>query len=1482
MMAERTEEQPGVRIRPRRQRKVLRAVVIWLVIALLTLPLAGVIAFANFYPEQWKAHTGRNAFPAKGPDGKTDQMAWEEVELIAGPVNEIPDNNSAGLSSDGQMMVFARQTPGGKSNLYISYRGEKENSFSEPELIETVNTEFNETEPSITLDGKHLLFSSDRPDGYGGTDIWVSPRTEYGWGTPVNLGPKVNSEFNERGPMMNPAKDKLYLSSDRPKEPTVGGARRRFWEDLVAGREATNFDIFCVDDMVLSKHANPLRDKKYRESIIADLGGTPETERAVERALEWFTRNQEPDGRWAMGKHGGKSDQDIAGTAMTVLAYYGWGARHDDDESKYQENLKKALGWLIAQCEKYKGDFSRGASQGMYGHGMATIALAEAYSITKDKMLLEPLKKAVKVIVDCQNREHGGWRYQTTSRDGDTSVFGWQMMALHCASVAGLEVPDETFDRAQKWLDRVGGGEHKGLYGYTGPSPKDAMTAEAMFVQQLLGAKPSDPRQVESAQYLSSYFDRRSKRRQGVLPNAKSQTNMYYWYYGFLAMYQHQGPEWKKWNRTVRQLLVDRQITEGPDAGAWKPGQWSAAGKIVSTAMGALSLEVYYRYLPMYRLDQSDATVLVRTFDKNLKTVWKPKPKRITPKVFLDIPLQARHIEAIESASDEHSITFSGEGDDAHAYFASNRVGGYGGYDIYRTRVIGGLIQANEVNVGDPINTPANEMAPVLTRGGFEMVFSSDRLAGDTEDTLLYRTELTPISDVQKALAFLHRIMWWLIGLLAGILTLLALLLWWLNAENREQVGLLMRCIMGSAGLHAIVLILLSLWMITAELVDAGGDPMEIAVDADSLASEKLSVNIREQVAEIKFTPEFVRLDANREPMLLPTITPINVSPRAMARSDFHVEVTQLQVETKETPTKEPQDHAEPDVAMIERVEFVTDVKLETKPEPAEKVEKTQPAEVAAAFQVTEAAPAMTESTDKAVEKPTNPASAAPVEPSEAAFDVTEVKSDPLKDVEHKDIPKPNVTKIGKVRFGSPDDNLEQRAKGSRQAKAGTAAAAAKMALTGGAPAMTNFVGKPMGGPAAPARPAARTSSGTGDVDISPLYAERGRSEQGAPRLIGPGEFISRKTPRMTIAEVTDLAAPADRKSNYELRNPLNRNKVLKRLGGSDETEKAIRLSLDWFTRTQEPDGRWDGGKHQGAKGHDIAATGFAMLCYFGWGAKHTEKGPYQLPMTKAVNWLVSQVGQDGDLTGGHSQGMYDQGIATMALAEAYGMTKDPALLDPVRRAVSFIIKAQSKEHGGWRYKATSRDGDTSVVGWQVMAITSARMAGLRVPEDPFILSAKWFDSVAGGQHKGRYSYQGNRNPTHIMTAEAMFCQQLLGLRPENPRMGDSANLIKINLPHEGKPNYYYWYYGCLSMFQHQGPIWELWNKQMKKTLLKIQVRKGDHAGSWEPKGQWANQGGRVMTTAMSTLSLEVYYRYLPMYSRPKYKPIDKDKAKDK
>ena len=151
-----------------------------------------------------------------------------------------------------------------------------------------------------------------------------------------------------------------------------------------------------------------------------------------------------------------------------------------------------------------------------------------------------------------------------------------------------------------------------------------------------------------------------------------------------------------------------------------------------------------------------------------------------------------------------------------------------------------------------------------------------------------------------------------------------------------------------------------------------------------------------------------------------------------------------------------------------------------------------------------------------------------------------------------------------------------------------------------------------------------------------------------------------------------------------------------------------------------------------------------------------------------------------------------------------------------------------------------------------------------------FQLAGAWLDQVASGPFKGRYAYQQNRQPSPAMTAEGMFCRQLMGVPPTDQRQAGSAAYLKSNLPNPGSPNYYYWYYACLALHQHRGPLWQEWNARMKPTLLTTQIKQGDDAGGWPDKGQWTKgKGGKIMSTAMSALSLEVYYRYLPMYALP-------------
>jgi hypothetical protein len=175
--------------------------------------------------------------------------------------------------------------------------------------------------------------------------------------------------------------------------------------------------------------------------------------------------------------------------------------------------------------------------------------------------------------------------------------------------------------------------------------------------------------------------------------------------------------------------------------------------------------------------------------------------------------------------------------------------------------------------------------------------------------------------------------------------------------------------------------------------------------------------------------------------------------------------------------------------------------------------------------------------------------------------------------------------------------------------------------------------------------------------------------------------------------------------------------------------------------------------------------------------------------------------------------------------------------------------------------------GDTSVLGWQIMALTSAKRAGIEVPQESFSVARHWLDLVERSSPPGLYAYQPQRQVTPAMTAEGMFVRQLLGADREDPRMRGSASYVLQHPPQwEPEANTYYWYYATLALFQHQGRPWQQWNEAVKEVLVENQRTADRVAGSWDPQGQWADVAGRIYQTAMATLTLEVYYRYLPSF----------------
>ncbi|MCH7792585.1 MAG: hypothetical protein IID31_09940 [Planctomycetes bacterium] len=313
-------------------------------------------------------------------------------------------------------------------------------------------------------------------------------------------------------------------------------------------------------------------------------------------------------------------------------------------------------------------------------------------------------------------------------------------------------------------------------------------------------------------------------------------------------------------------------------------------------------------------------------------------------------------------------------------------------------------------------------------------------------------------------------------------------------------------------------------------------------------------------------------------------------------------------------------------------------------------------------------------------------------------------------------------------------------------------------------------------------------------------------------------------------------------------------------------------LALEWLAMNQSDDGRWSGrdfphADDQGGKASfdfDSALTGLALMAFLGADHTHVENGPYRETVERAIDWLIGRQRPDGDMRFGET--MYSQGIATIAMAEAYAMTADPRLAEPVRRATAFIESARNDDEGGWRYEP-GQAGDSSVLGWQVMAIVSARRAGIDVSDESFEAARHWLDLASTPGARGLYAYQPGMEPTMAMTAESMFVQRLLGTPRHARRMRQSADFIIEQLPDwENDANTYAWYYATLALYQHGGDHWELWNAALMPELIGNQRTDGRAAGSWDPADKWSRIGGRVYQTAICALTLEVYYRYLPSF----------------
>ncbi len=333
------------------------------------------------------------------------------------------------------------------------------------------------------------------------------------------------------------------------------------------------------------------------------------------------------------------------------------------------------------------------------------------------------------------------------------------------------------------------------------------------------------------------------------------------------------------------------------------------------------------------------------------------------------------------------------------------------------------------------------------------------------------------------------------------------------------------------------------------------------------------------------------------------------------------------------------------------------------------------------------------------------------------------------------------------------------------------------------------------------------------------------------------------------------------------------RQQLLDEFGGTEASEAAVGKALKYLAKLQEKNGQWTliTDQHQpiGRFGHpvDTGVTGLATLCFLAANHRPDVDGPYREVVDRALKYLLDRQQNNGDLRGSKGN-MYNQAIATLALAEAAAMTEAEHYRQAARLGAMYIIKAQNSKHGGWRYKPRSNDGDTSVLGWQILALHSVEQLDTAIPAQTREQTFNWLNAVKAGQHgvQARYQPKGDTKVTPAITAQAALSRMLLGERlTDQQRQMIAGNLLRQS-PGRGKANYYYYYYASLVMMQIGGDAWSQWNDLARNHLVTKQVAKGKLAGSWSTNSEWGIKGGRIYTTAMATLTLQVYYRYLPMY----------------
>lgn len=339
--------------------------------------------------------------------------------------------------------------------------------------------------------------------------------------------------------------------------------------------------------------------------------------------------------------------------------------------------------------------------------------------------------------------------------------------------------------------------------------------------------------------------------------------------------------------------------------------------------------------------------------------------------------------------------------------------------------------------------------------------------------------------------------------------------------------------------------------------------------------------------------------------------------------------------------------------------------------------------------------------------------------------------------------------------------------------------------------------------------------------------------------------------------------------------------------------EGAILAALRWLARHQDEDGSWrvrnyttlckEGscGPNPGHEDFDTGVTGLALLAFLGAGQTHlSEEVQGEIcfggVVTLGLRHLLEIQDPDGCLGSRTVQkSTYNHLVCTLALCEAYGMTRAEPLKGPAQKALDFVLHSQNPGKA-WRYSESCGDNDQSVTGWAVQVLAAAERAGLKVPEASWEGTRNWCAEVTEENGRSGYTYKGtgkvfvpgmNESFDHhdTMTAVGILIRLQAGEKAEELNAAGSAFLTNDFPSWDGNDiDAYYWYYGSLALFRldPKGEEWKTWREKLVSILTQRQnAGSGCKSGSWEPVDRWSGEGGRVYMTALCAMALETELR---------------------